>query len=194
MQALGFTQNTYYSSDLSLISTNLINLTGTQMIYVNMPNLSLNSYGIKNGLNHNTVLIGFLRFRSLILLLAQAFMHRQLLDRHFPSHRRHTLKRCRQLGILHVRYQASFKPFEQVNVVLEVAVSILDQFHLRLQNAIHIVASSLVWSHFHAVEARQFHLQKGRVLNAKLLQQRLSYSPLAESSPALSITTSIAPL
>lgn len=56
LQALGFTQNTYYSSGLSLTSTNLINLTGTQMIYVNMPNLSLNSYGIKNGLNHNTVL------------------------------------------------------------------------------------------------------------------------------------------
>lgn len=56
LDVLGLTNETHTSVSKSLTSDNIINLTGAQMLYVNIPNLALNSYGVKNYANMNTVI------------------------------------------------------------------------------------------------------------------------------------------
>ena len=51
LKILGFTNKVQISTSNTLISTNIINLIGSQMLYLSLPNLSLNSYGVKNAIN-----------------------------------------------------------------------------------------------------------------------------------------------
>ena len=51
LKILGFTNKVQISASNTLISTNIINLIGSQMLYLSLPNLSLNSYGVKNAIN-----------------------------------------------------------------------------------------------------------------------------------------------
>ena len=48
---LGFANSVQMSVANTLTSTNIINLIGSQMLYLSLPNLSLNSYGVKKSLN-----------------------------------------------------------------------------------------------------------------------------------------------
>ena len=47
LKVLGFSNSVQISTANTLVSTNIINLIGSQMLYLSLPNLSLNSYGIK---------------------------------------------------------------------------------------------------------------------------------------------------
>ena len=51
LKILGFTNKVQISTSNTLISTNIINLIGSQMLYLSLPNLSLNSYGVKNAIS-----------------------------------------------------------------------------------------------------------------------------------------------
>ena len=51
LKILGFTNKVQISASNALTSTNIINLIGSQMLYLSLPNLSLNSYGVKNSAN-----------------------------------------------------------------------------------------------------------------------------------------------
>ena len=51
LKILGFPNVTQVSVLKTLTSSNIINLIGSQMLYLSLPNLSLNSYGVKNSIN-----------------------------------------------------------------------------------------------------------------------------------------------
>ena len=51
LKILGFPNVTQVSVLKTLTSSNIINLIGSQMLYLSLPNLSLNSYGMKNSIN-----------------------------------------------------------------------------------------------------------------------------------------------
>ena len=53
LKVLGFSNIIQTSVSNTLISTNIINLIGSQMLYLSLPNLSLNSYGVKRSLSNN---------------------------------------------------------------------------------------------------------------------------------------------
>lgn len=56
LKVLGFNNTTHTSTALSLTSENMINLLGTQVIYIYITNLSFTSYSIKGSSQVNTVL------------------------------------------------------------------------------------------------------------------------------------------
>ena len=51
LKILGFPNVNQVSVLKTLTSSNIINLIGSQMLYLSLPNLSLNSYGVKNSIN-----------------------------------------------------------------------------------------------------------------------------------------------
>jgi hypothetical protein len=54
LKILGFPNVKQVSVSNTITSSNIINLIGSQMLYLSLPNLSLNSYGVKNSINRTS--------------------------------------------------------------------------------------------------------------------------------------------
>ena len=57
LKVLGFSNEDHYSTSNILTSNQFINLVGAQMLYVSIPNISMNSYGIRNSNSSNKSII-----------------------------------------------------------------------------------------------------------------------------------------